>query len=128
MIVLFVIYFAILWFLWAWYNCRIIKQKDFHTAGAFVAVFVVLGIVLSPKFGILIYCWQDVAYLSFIALTLRWCFFDIFLNLMLKQKWYYIGATSWLDRNLMHWQFIIKIIFLFLSISMCLSYGGIGVY
>ena len=126
MILLFVAYWLIYWIISAWYNCRFIEQKDFHLAGSFVAALTVLGVVLSSKFGVMLYSWQDSCYLSFIALTLRWVFFDLALNIMRNQKWYYIGSTSWIDKNLMHWQFLFKVLFLFLSLCMCLAYSGIG--
>ena len=126
MILIFITYWLTYWTAFAWYNYRFIEQKDFHLAGSIVSVLTVIGVVLAPKFGVLLYNWQDAAYLSFVALTIRWCFFDIALNLMRKKEWYFIGITSWMDKNLMHWQFVIKSVFLFLSICVCLAYLGIG--
>ena len=127
MIVIFVLYFSLLWFVWAWYNFLFITDKNFHSVGAILSVMVVLGIVLASKFGIKIYSISDIAYLSFVALTLRWCLFDLTLNLMLKKEWYYIGS-GWIDKTFKHWQFYIKLFFLFLSLCICLAYAGIGNY
>jgi hypothetical protein len=123
-VILFILYFLVLWLVFAWYNYLFISKKNFHTVGAIVAIYIVLGIILSKSFGLKTYTVYDVLGLSYVALSLRWIFFDIFLNLMLGQKWYYIGTTSWMDRTFQHWQFLLKAIFLFFTIIICLSYCG----
>lgn len=141
MILIFVLYFFILWFLWDWYNFLFIRQRNFHTVGAITACWIVFGIISSRFVNINIIEYMDVVYLSFVALTIKW-WFEILLNLMLGLPWYFQGTTTAMDGNtksknkiilfIVNWyrrsQFMIKCIFLFISLCICLAYSGIGVY
>ena len=93
-----------LWLAFAWYNYYFLSKKvkivkifkyskkiNFHFWGAVVSTIVAFAfmfVALSDFTSIQLYS------LPFICLTIRWVFFDITLNLLFNQKWWYYGNVT----------------------------------
>lgn len=82
----------ILWVAFAAYNYAFLTKKiNFHFWGAVVTCII--------AFGIMIICFlqlssSQIILLPIITLVLRWVVFDISLNLMCSQKWWYYGNIT----------------------------------
>jgi len=101
---------------------KLFKQpyRIWHTIDAVIKLLIIAAIGHFSVYPI-IYHASDIFYLAFIFASIRWIVFDLTYNLIAKQKWYHIGSGA-LDITLMHWQFFVKILFLFLSSFLILQY------
>lgn len=116
--ILFVLYIISLWFVNAWHDSDYYKGNDAHISGAFLACLIVVGLFIPLP---LINAW-DYFNIAFVALSLRWIFFDVSYNILIGQKWYFTGSTAMLDK-IPNWvQFSIKILLLFLCVPIIACY------
>ena len=99
----------ILFSLWNGYFIRWQQTKDikyskiWHSLGFIIRVLPVIE--LYPNYELLL-----------IYLNLAWTFYDISINLIIKQSMFYTGTTSWFDKTFGKYLFIPKTILLILTI------------
>lgn len=132
MILFFVLYLIILFSVNAWHDADYKNLKDAHLSGGIFVILIVIGFFMLSLIGFKFSLdeWDQMAYFTFVALTIRWNVFDIVYNRLTKQPWYYVGSTSTMDKLSKKagiYAFYLKWICLFLAACMCLSFGGIGI-
>lgn len=115
----FFIYLVVLWVVNAWHDADYYNKVNTHISGAALACMIVLGLFLMPIKNA---DYIDYINLVIVSLSFRWIVFDISYNLMIKQKWYYVGTTSKLDKWLGNWSFIFKTFFIFLDFPIIYLY------
>ena len=93
------------------FNYDIIAKKDFHKSQAVLRVYTFIGILAIPSM-------EPLMILSglFQSLTIYWIVFDLALNLLRGKDFLYIGKTAWLDKTLGKYIYLIKFIFIIISV------------
>lgn len=101
------LYILIYSILSAYFNYRIIEQKDFHVSQAILRVFAFCGILFlgSNDYFDLFRC-----------LTIYWIVFDITLNIFRGLPLLYVGKTSYIDKKLGKYIYIFKVLFIIISV------------
>jgi len=103
-------------------NLKIKDYQIFHLFNAINKVLISFAIGYFAVFR-LITAWQDIFYISFIILSIYWIVFDLIYNLLNNQKWYHSGGGM-IDKIFGDFQFLIKILFLFINFVLFLQYGN----
>lgn len=119
---LFLTYLVTLWIVNAWHDADFYNKKDAHFSGAALSVLIGVGFLMLNRIGLKIIDIWDLINLIIIIFTIRWVIFDISYNLFIGQKWYFKGTTSDLDKmpNWLH--FGLKILLIFISIPILMSF------
>ena len=106
------IYILIYSFVSAWFNANIINKENWHFSQATLRILTFVGIVYLSTYNII-----DVFYL----LTVYWIAFDFLLNVLRKLPLFYIGKTSFIDKTLGKYIYIIKLITLIIVLYVKIS-------
>ena len=96
------------------FNADIIEKRDFHVSQAILRVFTFVGLLLFTAVG-----FNELLFVLFQLLTIYWIVFDAFLNIFRGKNVFYIGNTSYIDKKLGNNIYLIKGLFLVMSIIFC---------
>jgi len=124
---IFVMLYSILdaWHDYAFTNRKTIRVFNFnyqywHSIDAAIKMLVLFTIgwfSVNP----IVHSLHDVWFIMFIYGAIRWIIHDITYNMFAKHKWYHIGSGL-MDKTIMHWQFYLKLIFLFFAVVFIMEF------